>query len=631
VKKRETRRGPRLWRGVGTLLMLLTLAGPAIQPVAAQGGGEAPLDLAAMVLTQEDLADEGLEGFGLDQGFFISFDEEVGGLVSAGYDAGATEATLEDAGWGRRYLTGLISRRDPDDVDSRVAMRVMVGVTEYEDADGAEVGFAYIEEEQVPTAEDLEGTETIGDTSEITALEQRVSDAEDESISALNLTFITGNLVGDVTLQSFSAPDFEGPEPDVETIEALGTLLLERIETVRDEGGPDLGSLVLSLNRDDAVLQYYSEGYFILYGDALEKYSESEEEFEIREDRMVAIVDGYEFFLAFQPGAEARLDDPSYIARIYRLEDEDAASDWVASAEDTLSETPGYSDVEALEDSIQIGDESVAFAYTYEVDTSLMVDGRAVVVRVGDLVASIQVDAGTGIELDVAVELAEQQAECLEEGACLDPIPVPSAMSGGEATNSGSDEETSEPETGETKASEEEETPGADDEQRAESGTDGASYTSPTYGYTLEWDEDEWTANTETVVAPDRGTLILDAADGTGFVYVEGYEAYDGDPEDCLEGAADELLSTEGYVDVEPLELDRDLAQAPEGGAVAAYSLTYETSEGQEVPGVAYVACQTLVEGEAVLAVSYVTFAAEYEDGIEAVQDVMASLELAEQ
>lgn len=605
--------------------MLLALAGSTIQPVAAQGSNEAPLDLAAMVLTPEDLADEGLEGFGLDQGFFISFDEEIGGLVSAGYDEGETEATLEDAGWGWRYLTGLISRRDPDDVDSRVAMRVMVGVTEYEDADGAEEGFAYIEDEQDPTAEDLEGTETIGDTSEITALEQRVSDAEDESISALNLTFITGNLVGDVTLQSFSAPDFEGPEPDVETIEALGELLLDRIETVREEGGPNLGSLVLSLNRDDAALQYYNEGYFILDGDALEKYSESKEEFEIREDRMVAVVDGYEFFLAFQPGAEAQLDDPSYIARIYHFEDEEAASDWVASAEDILSETPGYGDVEALEDSTQIGDESVAFAYTYEVDTGLTVDGHAVIVRVGDLVASIQVDAGTGIELDVAVELAEQQAECLEEGDCLEPIPVPSALSGGEESTSRANEETSDPNAGEA---EEEEAPDGDDEQRAESGTDGASYTSPTYGYTLEWDESVWIPDIERAASDQRDTLVLDAADESGFVYVEGYDAYGGDPEACLEGSAAEVMDADRFSDIEVYEGEFAPSVAEES---IAYTFTYEDADGEEMEGAAYFTCQTLVGGEAVLAVSYVSFdSAEFEDGVAAVEQLMASLEMAD-
>ncbi|MBA2754973.1 MAG: hypothetical protein H0U40_11010 [Chloroflexia bacterium] len=193
------------------------------------------------------------------------------------------------------------------------------------------------------------------------------------------------------------------------------------------------------------------------------------------------------------------------------------------------------------------------------------------------------------------------------------------------------DDETATAEAEETEAAEAEETEAAEDEDPGgtadETGVDGDAYESPTFGYTLEWDEDLWTVNEERTEVGDRDVLTLDYADG-GFLFIEGYEDYDGDPADCLVGSADEILGTDEVEDVEPLEDDGgDVIEGEDGGvAFAAYSLLL----GEE-DAIAYFDCRTLVEDEAVLAFSLIVAGAAGEDAIADLADLQDTLELADE
>ncbi len=106
------------------------------------------------------------------------------------------------------------------------------------------------------------------------------------------------------------------------------------------------------------------------------------------------------------------------------------------------------------------------------------------------------------------------------------------------------DEEDAEPTRNVLLGEDDEETPAADDDEpQAESGIDGATYTSPTYGYTVAWDDDVWIANPDAETrrrrprwprpplhrAPRRRRPVR------GF-YIEGKADYDGDVADCIEG-----------------------------------------------------------------------------------------------
>lgn len=162
----------------------------------------------------------------------------------------------------------------------------------------------------------------------------------------------------------------------------------------------------------------------------------------------------------------------------------------------------------------------------------------------------------------------------------------------------------------------------------AQDGVDGNTYVSPNFGYELEWDEDVWEVDEED--SNGRDVLVLLETDGTSLVYVEGYEAYDGDPEDCLEGSSAEILEADSISDVEPLEDENDEEGDGDGGGVpfAVYSYVYETDEGDEQDRVSYFTCQTLVEGEAVLAFSFVGLLEAYADDLPVWDDLFNSLTL---
>lgn len=170
--------------------------------------------------------------------------------------------------------------------------------------------------------------------------------------------------------------------------------------------------------------------------------------------------------------------------------------------------------------------------------------------------------------------------------------------------------------------------PGITASVSAQDGVDGNTYVSPNFGYELEWDEDDWEVDEED--SNGRDFLVLLESDGTSLVYVEGYEGYDGDPDDCLDGSSAEILDADVISDVEPLEDEdgEEIAGEDDGVVFAAYSYVYESEDGDEQDRVSYFTCQTLVEDEAVLAFSFVGIFDAFEDDLPVWEDLMAALVL---
>lgn len=157
------------------------------------------------------------------------------------------------------------------------------------------------------------------------------------------------------------------------------------------------------------------------------------------------------------------------------------------------------------------------------------------------------------------------------------------------------------------------------------SGVDGDRYTSPTYGYRLSWDAASWTVSSEEV---DRdGWDILRLLYGeTGYLYVEGFTGYDGDPEDCLAGTYRDRFAD--LQDIQPATRGNEpLAGSEDGAAYAGYSyIGYDRDRAIE--RAAYVSCHTLVPGESVVLFSLVSTGAAFFADLEATQELIASLEL---
>lgn len=320
--------------------------------------------------------------------------------------------------------------------------------------------------------------------------------------------------------------------------------------------------------------------------------------------------------------AEAGVED---VARVEEASDDDAT----AMAVFTLTYTnPDQADAEPVErvnavtcltlvaDVAVLSVTHITVADTYADEAGAVEDLLAdITFAEGDVAATETAD-------DEATETASDEATETPEDEATEPADEATETPDVDATGTAEAEET---ETAEAERGDPETPDNTGDVPDPEEGVEGNTYTSPTYGFTLEWDPDVWEVNVELSRSRDRDTLTLSPIDLTGYVYVEAYEAYEGDPADCLEGSAAEITEDDASEDVEPFE-DEDgepVEGEVDGIAFAAYTLT---SDGTDAAG--YFDCQTLVEGEAVLAFSLLVVIDDAGAAFEALADLRDGLDL---
>src|SRR4029078_5884233 len=76
-------------------------------------------------------------------------------------------------------------------------------------------------------------------------------------------------------------------------------------------------------------------------------------------------------------------------------------------------------------------------------------------------------------------------------------------------------------------------------------GVDGSTYTSPTFGYTLSWDDSLWGV---TDAYSEDGYDLLTLETDTAALYIESLYFCQGDPADCLSGERVALADENGLV-----------------------------------------------------------------------------------
>jgi uncharacterized protein len=156
-----------------------------------------------------------------------------------------------------------------------------------------------------------------------------------------------------------------------------------------------------------------------------------------------------------------------------------------------------------------------------------------------------------------------------------------------------------------------------------ESGVSGSSYTSPSFGYSLEWDR-SWEV-TDEKVEDDYNMLRLD--DEASILYFEGYSP-------ALD--VDECLTTYGISYVENVSGVSDFENtAPDESADGVLSsdltfvLTYaddETGEDVSVDFNGYVSCQEINDGDANLVVTHLGIADGWDDEVAGREDILDTL-----
>jgi hypothetical protein len=135
-------------------------------------------------------------------------------------------------------------------------------------------------------------------------------------------------------------------------------------------------------------------------------------------------------------------------------------------------------------------------------------------------------------------------------------------------------------------------------------------YTSPIWGYSLSWDPAVWAVEGE---VSEEGYDGLQLGTPRSTVYLEGYAAYGGDAEACLQAAVIEVGQRDGVADVEALPgrpTPLTAAEAPQQ-ILLRYPQTFPDGSTAEI--MEFVACQELRPGVAVLETTFQTAASQYE------------------
>lgn len=595
---------------------------------AGNDGSEEPLDVAAMTLLPSDLDQR---GFVADSGSRLSLEEvaQAAAEYRGGDDRDVQDFAdaLEEAGFRTYYIARLAL---PDEEDPTLYARVINSyVIEYATVEGAADGFTLLEDEEgVASAEDLPGAEEFGDESEITRDRGRTNGDDPVRYESLDLTFRVDNLVAGVTVT-----DYAGENPAEEEVETLAAVALDRIEAVRADGSAELGLRVLRLAADeDAPFSYQDEKYDRRDGETVPLAGETEEDFELREAELPSATDIYDLEQIVDLDDGEPLDNPYYIARIVHFEDEGDAETFFDEVVDGFLDNPGgYQDPERLEDLPAVGDRVDGFTYEFEVSDDVTVQGTRIYALVGPDVVFVQVDAAEPVP-DAVTELIEAQAACLEAGEVCEPVAIPRDVLATRSPGSSEEDPPATEEDGTPAAGRDDadakDTPEPRPTRTAAAGVEGDTYTSPSFGYTISWDPDIWEVENE---ASEEGFDQLRLGDPPNTVYLNGIEAFDGDPATCLQETADALAGGEGVSKFGPAE-DRNgdpIAGERADRAFAQYELTL-TRDGERVSITNYVECRVLVPDEAVLAIVYIVATDEFEDQFPLVEDLLDAIEIPE-
>ncbi|CAA9541278.1 MAG: hypothetical protein AVDCRST_MAG33-34 [uncultured Thermomicrobiales bacterium] len=298
------------------------------------------------------------------------------------------------------------------------------------------------------------------------------------------------------------------------------------------------------------------------------------------------------------------------------------------------------------DDGDPVADETAEYAYelrtiTLDLEEEFDADVVHVCYALGDDallwgIAVVPVDLD---ELDAALELfdgVEIAGEPVEIGL-PDIVGGTSGGTGDESTPEASDEDEDTPEASE----DDEDTPEASEDDDAGSGGDGGAdsgadedagtYTSPTFGYSIEWDADAYTVEGEETVETyplARDFLYLSNEEGSSLLFVEGADDSWSDTDDCVATLLEEI-----NVDPADGELLDDANGDPfeisdDDRSAVAYLVTVTLEDGDESDEIVMVDCRLDADSDVIVGFTNRSgFVDSYiEDDYPAVEEIIDSL-----
>ncbi|MDQ2652125.1 MAG: hypothetical protein M3Z20_03675 [Chloroflexota bacterium] len=391
-------------------------------------GAVPPADLTAMVLFPDDVPGSGLA---LDQGYF----EDPADMVLAmaertGKSEQEVRTDFAPFGYGRRYAlrlaegwpTGIATPVGIDTpLDNPWGKTVTTIVTEFPSAEDAAAAFTYIERDaeaagnfgSYTNEEDRPLNTVIGDDAELTSAVGLATD--ERPYTNLNLTFRSGNLIGDVMVDDFLARELDSAE-----IEGLAGQLLARMEAARNGEMPDLGQRVLRFAGPT-----YGDSYTRLDGITFPRHGDSAEVTAERQARSSA-----QTIYVRDQDLEGTAQGAYIITQVFQFASpDDAAAVDMDTIRQRVADDPVFGAADVITDGPALGDASQIFHYAYADDSDYPGwSGYGIVARSGSSMIVLYLDQGGEFAPDAAVELAETQLACVTGAPCPDEQPIPASL-----------------------------------------------------------------------------------------------------------------------------------------------------------------------------------------------------------
>jgi hypothetical protein len=380
-------------------------------PVPSPDAGAAPLDIAAMALTPDDLADAGFADFLIADGRSQTLEDRVAEQATGGNDPLRVRASLSGLGWVLGYRSRLAHpiTAGKGEYDAVISS----GIVQFADPKGAEAGWGYISQTDTEAGEGtpVASPRPLGDRSRFIDL-GNVSLADGKSQAGFRVVFQRGLLVGDLIV--FAVPDRSLPVADVQE---LGERQLERMEQVLAGVGPGLSFKVLRW-RGLGINDPDRENYLKLDGTSYVGLGDTEHDTALDADTYRDATDWYRY--------EAALSDSTVqYTSVARFPTTASAKSWVDGAfARTDKERPADSTVAQVTDVPSFGDASVVLNVTAPVEGGKAI-GYAIFVSTGDEAFSLAVISLDTFGAADFVAMAEAQVACIEAGDCRESAPLP--------------------------------------------------------------------------------------------------------------------------------------------------------------------------------------------------------------
>ncbi len=388
-----------------------------------------PANLTAMVLFPGDVPGSGLA---LDRGWI---DDSAFMVQAIAERTGKSEqevlADFDAFGFGRRYALQLAEAwptgiATPVGIDAPInnpwGRTMTTIVTEFPSAEDAAAAFTYIERDAEDTGsfanftneEDWPLDTVIGDEAELTSSVGVASDTQ-RPYTTLNLTFRSGNLIGDVIIEDLLARELDSAE-----IEGLAEQLLARMEAVRGGELPDLGQRTLRFAGPT-----YEDSYTRLDGITMPGHGEPAEV----TAEMQARSNAQAIYTREQDIAGSAQNAYLMTQVLQFASPDDAAAFDMDALRQRFADDPIFSAVNAVPDSPGLGDASQIFHFVYADDSAYAGwSGYGIAARSGPSMIILYLELPAEFAPEAAVELAEMQLACATGAPCPDEQPVPASL-----------------------------------------------------------------------------------------------------------------------------------------------------------------------------------------------------------